>query len=173
MKWVKVAIGAVIAISVVGLIVGAVNSIITPKPIIIEFEIINIDDTNTVIYSPTTLRSTLYNIVNNYGTETATGTTSYEFTYNNDVYVVQLYEGIPEVHFSNSTKEYDITINNDNIMLTGVNLNAFSIGTYHIVTDINTNSLSPSIITLIGLVPLIFVAGVVSYLFVKTKTKEE
>ena len=170
MKWVKVAIGAVIAISVVGLIVGAVNTIITPKPLTIDFEIIDTSDIENVVYSPNNLKDKLVDIAIEYGDYT-NNSYRYLFIYDNNNYIIFYDINDDTVTFYDYTNKYDMIIHDNYIMVTGYELDEFPIGSYHIETG-NTNSLSPSIITLIGLVPLIFVGGVVSYLFVKTKKEE-
>ena len=166
MKWVKVAIGAVIAISVIPIIAIAVNNLDTPKLKTVEFEVVAIDDLSITVTDNTFNNLLLYSIVDD---ETVTNLLSVEL---NDLeqtqYVLRL--------GSSGRFDYNDYNANDWGELDDTNT-LTSQGYSATIGDKWTMTFEVSIIPLrvkllVGFVPLIFVAGVVSYLFVKTKKEE-
>lgn len=173
MKWVKVAIGAVIALSVIPLVVVTVNNLDTPKLKTIEFEVIdlNIDD-NFVTFSENT-RNNIHSLAIS---EEGKVINLITVTVNDvELETVVMYYYSPSGGYSFEVGETlywtDLTDSNTNTAdLPGYTL---TVGEIWTMTFEVSNPLPPLVKLLVGLVPLIFVAGVVSYLFVKTKTKEE
>ena len=170
MNWVKTAIGAVIALSVIPLVVITVNNLDTTKLKTIEFEVIdlNVDD-NLVTFSENT-----FNDIHSLAISEESKVINLITVTLNDVKLV------PADMYYSSQGGYSIMFGEFNSWtdLTGTNIADLSgytptVGDTWTMTFDVSKPLPPFVKLLVGLVPLIFVAGVVSYLLVKTKIKEE
>ncbi len=170
MKWVKVAIGAVIAIAVVPMIVTSIRYISEPTTEYIEYSgeydvaftinydggIYNIDDgTFNLLYLLTNEGDDI-NLVN--VTRNDVNVPIEEFTYitgqnyNNFGFTDSNYEYIFEIKDDDTLGGYP-TLQNDQWV--------FTFDVENILIPITEPpSLSPTIITLLSLIPLIFVSGI-------------
>ena len=171
MKWIKVAIGLVIALSVIPLVVVSVNNLDTPKLKTVEFEVIDIDN-DTLTFSENT-----YNdihslaIVNNNnsvsnlitikvnGVELLSISMSYDINDMED-YKLFFIEGIK---WESLTDDKTVDISNSEYEPT--------IGDEWTMTFDVAKPLPPLVKLLVGFVPLIFVGGIL--LFMLNKRKKE
>ena len=171
MKWVKVAIGAVIAISVVPIIALSVFNLTQEKvrEEVVSFTLNVIADTYTPINA--------FDDIILYGNEN----------------VIGYFDNIIEIKYNNIvTNDYRLGVSDpNNITIASISLDGFDIididGNYIIVDGIFSNNdtleitfevttppvLSGVTATLLALTPLIFVGGVLSYFLVKTNLKKE
>ena len=173
MKWVKVAIGAVIALAVIPLIVGVVGEVSKPDTFdSIEFEIISDTEITEGTYNKLKLvtRDSDSEILD-WNVDLFVNTNLVQKTYN-----LILDTNSMTIHYNINVEDlFFLIINNDDSISTIDYV--FEIG--DIVTiklnqpALKPSVLSPSLITLIALTPLIFVGGVMSYFLVKTNLKKE
>lgn len=172
MKFIKYAVGLVIALSVIPLVVVTVNNLDTPKLKTVEFEVLDVDG-KTITFSDNT-----YTNINN--------SAVFDDSRNvKNIKSLSLNNGaITDFTLYNQNETYNlefITINMETIEIFAIdNTNVGMLGDGFLnngdiltVTFEFPVTIPPLVKLFIGFVPLIFVAGVVSYLFVKTNLKKE
>lgn len=178
MKWVKVAIGAVIAISVVPIIALSVFNLTQEKvkEEVVTFEVLTYSDLSGTITQGTYDEIRLYAIIN---IDIITNITSYKKNgiETDSIKDNNINRNRIELYWYTNNENDDtiLVVSNDDSFIEEESVSSPVVSdTFEITFEVTTPpAVSGVTATLIALTPLIFVGGVLSYFLVKTNLKKE
>ena len=166
MKFIKYAVGLVIALSVIPLVVVTVNNLEAPRLITIEFEVVDVDELD-VLY---TFSDNTYNTINNYAQfdELGYSTNLVNVSINGINYTdgtLQIYEDETLAYYTDTSYFGGLSDTNISDILEYEP----TIGDKWTMTFEVPRSLPPLIKLLVGFAPLLFVGGVLLFMLNKRK----
>lgn len=178
MKFIKYAVGLVIALSVIPMVVVAVNKLDQPKLKTVTFEVVGVDIVEETITFSDNTYTDLYNVpkvlseFDPITNEVDIVTNLITARFNNYTLddIVFIFNHETEIFSVNNTDDYDwYDLSNNNIASDNGYLSIAQVGDKWQMTFEVPSQVSPLVKTLIGFAPLLFIGGVLVFMLNKRK----